>query len=127
MRVSKGRWRLSFIVPVLLLQCRGAKTGEFREVPLLYVPDNDTPLLIGSNGGRDRDPAWCHNLRHDPEVSCALNGCVRRYRAEELSERERTGAWQLALDLYPGYARYARRSGRVIPLFRLFPLFPLEP
>jgi len=121
MRVSRGRWRLSFVVPVLLLRCRGARTGELREVPLMFVPDNDTPLLVGSNGGKTRQPAWCYNLRRSPEVSCVLDGKERHYLAVELFEPEREQAWPLAVDLYPGYARYALRAQRDIPLFRLFP------
>lgn len=122
MRVSNGRWRLSFVVPVLLLRCRGARTGAMREVPLMYVPDHDTPLLVGSNGGQTRDPAWCHNLRSSPEVRCVLDGAERRYRAVELVEADRQQAWALAVDLYPGYARYALRAQRQIPLFRLLPI-----
>lgn len=121
MRWSGGRWRLSFVVPVLLLKCRGAKTGKIREVPLLYVPDGETPVLIGSNGGRASDPAWCHNLRGAPEVRCVVSGHSGDYRAEELAGEARELAWNLAVDLYPGYARYEQRTDRVIPLFRLFP------
>ena len=124
LRLSNGRLRLSFIVPMLLLTCRGARTGELREVPLLYVPDGENVLLIGSNGGKPYSPAWCHNLRHEPQVSCALKGRVRRFRALELAGAEREQAWQGAVAVYPGYERYVGRANRVIPLFRLVPEEP---
>ncbi len=119
MRVSGGRLRLSFIVPTLLLRCRGARTGRIREVPLLYVPDGDGVLLIASNGGQPQAPGWCHNLRAGPDVECVLKGRVFGYRSQELSGDQYAAAWARAIDLYPGYARYAERSGRLIPLFRL--------
>ena len=124
LKLSAGRWRLSFVVPVLLLRCRGARTGRLREVPLMFVPDDDAPLLIGSNGGRSRDPAWCHNLRHGPDVSCVVDGAERHFRAVELGQADRPRAWQSAVALYPGYARYAQRAQRTIPLFRLIPREP---
>ncbi len=121
LRLSDGRLRLSFVVPMLLLTCRGARTGELREVPLLYVPDGENVLLIGSNGGKSYSPAWCHNLRHQPKVSCALKGRVRQFRAWELAGAEREQAWKGAVAVYPGYERYVGRVNRVIPLFRLVP------
>jgi hypothetical protein len=56
LRLGNGRLRLSFVVPMLLLTCRGARTGARREVPLLYVPDGGNVLLIGSNGGSLMSP-----------------------------------------------------------------------
>ncbi len=56
LRLTNGRLRLSFVVPMLLLNCRGAKSGELREVPLLYVADGENVLLIGSNGGKPTRP-----------------------------------------------------------------------
>jgi hypothetical protein len=52
MRKSGGRLRLSFVMPLVLLRCPGARTGIVREVPLLYVPDGTNVVLIGSNGGQ---------------------------------------------------------------------------
>jgi deazaflavin-dependent oxidoreductase (nitroreductase family) len=124
MRLTTGRIRLSFVVPMLLLSCRGAKSGLLREVPLLYVPDGDHVLLMGSNGGQTHEPAWCHNLRHEPRVSCALKGRVRKFRARELCGAEREEAWRGAVAVYPGYDRYAQRVERLIPVFRLVPEGP---
>ena len=66
MRWTAARVRLSFVIPTLLLNCRGAKSGLLREVPLLYVPEGEDVVLIGSNGGKTVAPAWCHNLCHEP-------------------------------------------------------------
>jgi deazaflavin-dependent oxidoreductase (nitroreductase family) len=121
LRLTTGRWRLSFVIPCLLLRCRGARTGRERAVPLLYVPDGEDVLLIGSGGGSEREPAWCANLRAGPDVTCDRGGRTESRRAVELSGLEREAAWELALRVYPGYVRYQARLSRVIPIFRLAP------
>lgn len=121
MRVSRGRVRLSFVIPCLLLRCRGAKSGLLREIPLLYVADGGDVLLIGSGGGTEQEPAWCANLRAEPVVEVLRGGSVESLRAEELAGSERCSAWQQAVATYPGYQRYQTRLRRTIPLFRLRP------
>lgn len=122
MKLTGGHLRLSFVIPVLLLFCRGAKTNKVREVPLLFVPNGDMPLLIGSNAGGAKDPNWCHNLRAHPNVSCIISGKKEEFRAQELVGEERRDAWKLAVEIYPGYSSYERRLRRLIPIFKLFPL-----
>lgn len=119
MKLTGGALRLSFVIPTLLLRCTGAKSGRLREVPLLYVPDENSVLLIGSNGGAVAEPAWCSNLRAQPEVECLIRRRLQAYRAVELSGAERARAFQQAQSLYPGYAHYQRRLTRQIPVFRL--------
>ncbi|MCB1683210.1 MAG: nitroreductase/quinone reductase family protein [Pseudomonadales bacterium] len=119
MRVSDGRWRLSFIIPCVLIECRGARSGLLREVPLLCVPDGEDLLVVGSNGGAEREPAWCANLRAFPEIQARYSGQEMGLRAVELEGAQRARAWRLATDAYPGYVRYQARLSRQIPLFRL--------
>lgn len=121
MRWSRGRLRLSFVIPLVLLRVRGARSGVLREVPLLCVPDGEDLILVASNGGRPRAPAWSHNLRAHPSVEGVRAGRRRRYRAEELSGPARADAWAKARAVYPGYDRYAARVARTIPVFRLRP------
>ena len=119
MRVSRGRLRLSFVIPLLLLRCRGAESGLIREVPLLYVADGTDLLLVGSAGGSDREPAWCANLRAHPRIECLREGRMESRLAIELRGAERERAWRLACRVYPGYAHYQAELARTIPVFRL--------
>lgn len=119
LRVSRGRLRLSFVIPCLLLRCRGARSGLIREVPLLYVPDGKDILLVGSAGGAESAPAWCANLRACPEVQTIRKGQVEQRIAMLLEGDERAAAWALAVSAYGGYARYQARISREIPVFRL--------
>ena len=119
LRMSRGRIRLSFVIPCLLLRCVGAKTGQVREIPLLYVPDGEDFLLVGSGGGSEKAPAWCANLRAQPVVETICGGVIENRVAELLTGAAREGAWQQALEIYSGYQRYQARVSREIPVFRL--------
>src|SRR5580765_6356853 len=46
----------------LLLTTTGRRSGERRTVPLTYMADGDRYVLVASNGGADRHPAWWLNL-----------------------------------------------------------------
>lgn len=119
LKLSNGRIRLSFVIPCLLLRCRGARSGRIREVPLLYVPDGDDVLLVGSAGGAAKTPDWCANLIAHPEVETLRGGRVEKRRAFRLEDQARADAWLLAVSVYPGYERYQARMEREIPVFRL--------
>lgn len=122
---SEGRIRLSFVIPVLLLKCTGAKTGSPRIVPLLYAPDGDEKtgadlIIIASHGGQSHHPAWYFNLLKAPVVQCTLKGFTASYKARLLDGIEREQAWIIVNSVYPGYDRYQQRAGkRLIPVFRL--------
>src|SRR5215213_11968296 len=48
---------------VLVIEVLGAKSGVTRRVPLVYVTDGPNIVLIASNAGSRKHPAWYHNLR----------------------------------------------------------------
>lgn len=116
--LSRGRLSLAVGAPVGLLQSVGAKTGQSRRAPLLYLRDAGEILLIASNAGRRRHPAWLHNVKSNPQVwfLTAEDGW-RRYCARIETGDARAERWLRALDLYAGYQTYQRRAqGREIPV-----------
>ena len=120
MRWSGGRIRLSFVIPMLLLEVLGARSHALRRVPLLYVDTKDGLILVGSNGGSEREPAWCKNLRANRWVSCLVRGRRDRYEVTELTGSLYSAAWRSAVSVYPNYTVYQQRlSSRTIPIFRL--------
>src|SRR6201998_728629 len=52
--------------PVLLLHTKGARSGEERVHPLMYLADDGRYLLFASAAGVDRSPAWYWNLNANP-------------------------------------------------------------
>lgn len=121
LRLTGGRVSSVYPVPVLLLTTTGAKTGKARSHPLLYVEDGDALLLVASNYGSTRHPAWYRNLRAHPVVEVIAAGRSGTYTATEITDpAQRDRAWALAVDLYAGYGDYQQRAGdRTIPLIRL--------
>jgi deazaflavin-dependent oxidoreductase (nitroreductase family) len=60
--------RLPGAPPNLLLRSIGAKTGAARTNSLTYARDGANYLIVASNAGAKRYPAWYHNLKAHPEV-----------------------------------------------------------
>lgn len=125
MGVSGGRVSLPKLLaglPVIRLTTTGAKTGKKRTVPLLGLQDDDKWVVVASNWGSDRHPAWYHNLRTNPEVKVTYNNQTGDYVAREATEDEWETYWHQAIDLYVGYEAYQRRSDdRQIPIVVLEP------
>jgi deazaflavin-dependent oxidoreductase (nitroreductase family) len=120
--LSRGRYSMSPGQPILLLVTTGARSGKPRPTPLLYLRAGERIVVIGSNGGRDRNPAWCYNLRAHPHATVHLGGQVRQYHAREVDGAERAELWRKALDYFEGFALYEQRTARRIPIFVLEPL-----
>jgi deazaflavin-dependent oxidoreductase (nitroreductase family) len=106
---------------ICLLHSRGAKSGEIRTVPLLAAAVGDAFVLIASNGGASRHPAWYWNLKKTPDCELEIRGVRSRRRAREVSGEERRRLWEAAVAKYPGYGNYAERAGRIIPVMILEP------
>jgi deazaflavin-dependent oxidoreductase (nitroreductase family) len=54
---------------VLLLHTTGRRTGKEHVTPVVYLPDGDDWVVIGSKGGAPSDPDWVRNLEADPDVT----------------------------------------------------------
>jgi len=110
-------------IPVVELTTTGARTGRERTTPVLALRDGERRVLVASNWGRERHPAWYHNLRANPEVELTADGRTERYVAREATGDGREAYWEWAATVYPGFEAYRRRSGdRTIPVVVLEPV-----
>lgn len=122
MRLSSGRFTAGSLfsgLPIIILTTTGARSGQPRAVPLVGIPDGDSLILIASNWGQARHPAWYHNVKANPAVTVTRGGQTQRYTAREMTGAAREAAWARAVALYPGYQGYAARAGREIPVVML--------
>ena len=55
--------------PLLLLTTTGAKSGQRRTSPLMYMPDNNRMIIFASKAGAPTNPDWYHNLVAHPEAT----------------------------------------------------------
>jgi deazaflavin-dependent oxidoreductase (nitroreductase family) len=107
--------------PMLLLEHTGARTGQSRTTPLVYVADGPDIVIVASKGGHPRDPAWLHNLRANPDATIQVGRERRPVRARVATADERRRLWPKAVATYPGYRGYQERTEREIPLVILEP------
>jgi F420H(2)-dependent quinone reductase len=115
---TKGTTLLETGLPVVIVTHHGNKTGAVRKTPLMRVKDGDSYVLVGSQGGAPKDPAWVHNLRVDPHIELRDETAVRPMRVREVKDAaEKTRLWALAVAAYPPYADYQARTKRQIPVF----------
>jgi deazaflavin-dependent oxidoreductase (nitroreductase family) len=123
MKASRGRIRFAFTTPMVVLTSIGARSGERREIPLLYFTDGDDVILIASNYGGDRHPAWYHNLVATPECELHTGAQGGRFVAHEVDGQDRDRLYRLAVDrLAKVFSLHEQRSGtRTIPVMRLSP------
>lgn len=105
-----------FGVPVLLLTTTGRKSGRSWTVPLMYQPEGDGWVLIASNGGSPRHPAWWLNLRSRPDSVVQIGRDTYPVTAAQASGADRDRLWRRMADMYKGYDAYERKTTRKIPV-----------
>ena len=122
-RATRGRigHRFPGSPPMLLLDHVGAKSGQSRTTPLVYVRDGENLVLVASKGGNPKNPAWFHNLRANPDTTVQVGSERRAVRARVADPDERARLWPKAVETYSGYRGYQERTEREIPLVVLEP------
>jgi deazaflavin-dependent oxidoreductase (nitroreductase family) len=88
---------------------------------VLYAKDGDRLVVVGSNTGSERPPAWALNLAATPDATVQVGRRRIRMRATEVAGAEREYLWRLMSERYGGFDKYTQRTSR------LFKVFVLEP
>ena len=105
----------------LLLTTTGRKTGTARTVPLPYLLDGEAMVIVGSNGGMDRHPAWVFNLRANPNATVQLRERTVAVTAHEAQGAERARLWPALKAMNPAYGMYEQMTERELPVVVLKP------
>jgi deazaflavin-dependent oxidoreductase (nitroreductase family) len=106
---------------MLLLSTTGRISGKRHTVPLLYLEDGETLVVIASWGGRDHHPHWYLNLVERPAVVVNVNGRRREAVARTANADARVAWWPRIVEAYDGYHRYQSGTDREIPVVLLEP------
>ena len=125
-KFSGGRIGAKFMktVPVALLTTRGRKSGKLRTVPLGYIRDGNSVVVVGSKVGCSTHAMWFLNLQADPRCRIQVGSEVDERVARVASEQEVVRLWPSLLQIYPGFDTYKARAGdanRSIPVIFLDP------
>jgi deazaflavin-dependent oxidoreductase (nitroreductase family) len=106
----------------LLLTATGRKSGRPHTAPLLYMADGDAFVVIGSNGGNAKHPAWVHNLRAHPQADVQVGSRHVAVTAREAEGEERARLWSKVVETYRNYENYQKETEREIPVVVLRPV-----
>jgi deazaflavin-dependent oxidoreductase (nitroreductase family) len=100
----------------LLLTTKGRKSGEPRELPLIYGKHGDAYLVVASKGGADTPPAWYLNLQADPHVEVQVKGERFKAKARVATPEEKPEMWKTMVAEWPAYDDYQNKTSREIPV-----------
>jgi len=104
---------------MLLLTTTGRKSGKTRTLPLAYVEDEGDFIVVASNGGAVKSPAWWLNLSAQETAEIQVRGECFPVTWELAPTGERLELWRKLQAAIPAYRAYRHRSDRVIPIVRL--------
>jgi deazaflavin-dependent oxidoreductase (nitroreductase family) len=119
-RANEGKVGGQFAgAPLLLLTTVGAKSGQRRTNPVMYLPDGDRLLVFASKGGAPTNPDWYHNLVANPRVTVEVGPESFEADTEVLKGEERDRVYAEQARRYPGFAEYQESTDRTIPVVAL--------
>jgi deazaflavin-dependent oxidoreductase (nitroreductase family) len=111
----------TFGCDTFLLTTTGAKSGRLRTAPLLYIREGANYVIVASNGGSPKHPAWWINLQKNPAATIQTGREVTKVRARKANADEKARLWPRLTKFYEGYAVYQSVTKREIPVVILEP------
>src|SRR5262245_47727182 len=109
-------------IHLLLLHHTGRRSGRRYVTPLLYVEDGDRYILIGSNGGADKEPAWVANVAAMAEVLIEVGEQTLTAKPTVLREGPEWDRLHATVAAYwPDILEYQTHTRRTFPLIVLDP------
>lgn len=111
-------------IQMLLLTTRGRKSGRDRTLPLAFVEYKGDLVIVASNGGSPRPPAWWLNLQDAPTARVQVGGERFEVAWRTAPAAERMEYWRKLQAAIPAYRMYRVRTEREIPIVLLRRLEP---
>ncbi len=110
--------------PMLILHTRGAKSGEMRELPLVYQPqpgrEADAWAIFASKAGSPTHPDWYRNLvTHPGDVRIEVGSEALAVDVRVLEGAERDALWEAQKRASTAFAGYEAKTTRTIPVVLL--------
>ena len=119
-RTNEGRVGGPFEgAPVLLLHTKGAKSGQERINPMMYLDYEGKRYIFASYAGAPTHPDWYYNLVANPTVTVEVGTETVEMTATPVSLEERDRIYPVQAERYPGFAEYELKTTRKIPVVEL--------
>ncbi len=108
---------------MVILTTVGAKSGRPHTVAINRFPDGGSAfVVVASNMGSARHPAWYINMAKNPDQVWAEVGKRKfKVRPQLLKGAERQAALQRVTAAAPNYGAYQQNTDRELPVVRLVP------
>ena len=100
----------------LFLTTTGRTSGKRRGTVVFYIEDGERLVVVPSNAGAERDPAWWRNLQADPRATVDLAGEQFAVRARRATVNEASELWPRLVAAHPPFATYQAGAERDIPV-----------
>jgi deazaflavin-dependent oxidoreductase (nitroreductase family) len=110
--------------PCLLLTTTGRRSGQARQIAIIYSRDGANFVLIASKGGSPSHPGWYLNLLAQPRAQIQVKAQKLDVTARIAEGEERERLWRGAVQVWPNYDVYVTRTTRRIPVVVLEPARP---
>lgn len=107
--------------PVLLLTTTGRKSGQQRTAPVVYLADGENLVVINTNAGSEKIPAWSLNLTANPEAEVEVGRKRIKVRARVAEGEERADLWRKHNVQYAGFDDYDAKQAREASVIVLEP------
>ena len=98
--------------PVLLLTTTGRKSGQKRTAPVVYLQDGERMVVINTNAGNAKVPAWSLNLNADPKAEVEVGRKKLPVLARVAEGEERADLWRRHNVQFAGFDEYEKKLER---------------
>jgi deazaflavin-dependent oxidoreductase (nitroreductase family) len=107
-------------LPLILLQTKGARSGNRFDVPLIPVVEDTRIFLFGTNAGSPKQPIWALNVLAHPRIVVEYGGRVFDAIIEPLSSVDADARLAQRAQGSEQLQQYlANAAPRVVPVFEV--------
>jgi deazaflavin-dependent oxidoreductase (nitroreductase family) len=107
--------------PILLVTTTGRRSGQARTSPVVFIRDGENVVIINTNAGHERPPAWSLNLKADPRAEVEIGRKKVPVVARIAEGEEREDLWRRHNVQYSGFDIYKENIDRRPEVFVLEP------
>ena len=107
---------------VLILTTKGRKSGKIHVTPVGYFERDGGYVVVASNAGRARNPAWYYNIQGNPnDVSIQVMDKKMKVTPQIILGEPRRKLYDWIVSIAPNFGAYEKKTPREIPLVLLKP------